>query len=233
MVLTKSDLDSAFEGVCSLLIGLKPKEKELLRKYFTCSTYKKGEIIYRDGDVPSGLVCLYKGKVKIYKEGVGGRDQIVRMAKPMSFIGYRALFADENHIASAQAIEDSIICEIEKSNFLKVLKSNALLTYHILKSLATELGFSNNRTVTLTQKHIRGRLAESLVFLRDTYGLEDDGETIKVYLSREDLASLSNMTTSNAIRTLSAFADEGVLELDGRRIKIIDPYKLERISNLG
>ena len=233
MVITKMDIDSAFEGVCSLLIGLKPREKDLLRKSFTCATYKKGEIIYRDGDVPTGLVCLYKGKVKIYKEGVGGRDQIVRMAKPNGFIGYRALFADENYIASAQAIEDSIICEIEKTCLIKILKSNALLSYHILKSVATELGFSNSRTVTLTQKHIRGRLAESLMFLRDTYGLEDDDETIKVYLSREDLASLSNMTTSNAIRTLSALADEGVLELDGRRIKILDAYKLDRISNLG
>jgi len=92
---------------------------------------------------------------------------------------------------------------------------------------------SNSRTVTLTQKHIRGRLAESLVFLRDTYGLEDDNQTIKVFLSREDLANLSNMTTSNAIRTLSAFSNEGILELDGRRIKIIDQYKLERISDLG
>jgi len=204
-----------------------------MRKNFTCSYYKKGEIIYRDGDTPRALVCLIKGKVKIFKEGVGGRDQIVRMAKPIGFIGYRALLADENHIASAEALEDSVVGEIEKSCFIKILQSNGLLCYHILKSIATELGFSNNRTVTLTQKHIRGRLAESLVFLRDTYGLEDDNQTIKVYLSREDLANLSNMTTSNAIRTLSAFADENVLELDGRRIKIIDQHKLERISDLG
>jgi CRP-like cAMP-binding protein len=227
------DIQNAFEGVCSLLSNLKPREKELMRKNFTCSYYKKGEIIYRDGDTPKALVCLIKGKVKIFKEGVGGRDQIVRMAKPIGFIGYRALLADENHIASAEALEDSVVGEIEKSCFIKILQCNGLLCYHILKSIATELGFSHNRTVTLTQKHIRGRLAESLVFLRDTYGLEEDNQTIKVYLSREDLANLSNMTTSNAIRTLSAFADENVLELDGRRIKIIDQHKLERISDLG
>lgn len=227
------DIQNAFEGVCSLFYNLKPREKDLMRKSFTCSYYKKGEIIYRDGDTPRALVCLIKGKVKIFKEGVGGRDQIVRMAKPIGFIGYRALLADENHIASAEAIEDCVVGEIERSTLIKILQSNALLCYHILKSVATELGFSNSRTVTLTQKHIRGRLAESLVFLRDTYGLEEDSETIKVYLSREDLANLSNMTTSNAIRTLSAFADEGILELDGRRIKIIDTHKLERISNLG
>ena len=95
------------------------------------------------------------------------------------------------------------------------------------------MGFSNNRTVTLTQKHIRGRLAESLVFLRDTYGYEDDGATLKVYLSREDIANLSNMTTSNAIRTLSSFASENVIALDGRKVKILDTIKLERISDMG
>lgn len=227
------DLQSAFEGVCSLFHNLKSREKEQMFKNFSCTFYRKGEIIYRDGEVPLGLVCLIKGKVKIFKEGVGGRDQIVRMAKPIGFIGYRALLADENHIASAEALEDCVIGVIERNCILKILQSNAPLTYHILRSVATELGFSNSRTVTLTQKHIRGRLAESLVFLRDTYGFEEDSQTLKVYLSREDLANLSNMTTSNAIRTLSAFSNEGILELDGRRIKVVDPYKLERISDLG
>ncbi len=227
------DVQSAFEAVCALFHNLQPKEKERMRENFSCTYIRKGEIIFRDGEKPTGLVCLFKGKVKIFKEGVGGRDQIVRMAKPVGFFGYRAMFADENHIATAEAIEDSVICTIERDCLLDILHSNAELTFHILKSLATELGFSNNRTITLTQKHIRGRLAESLLFLRDTYGIEDDQQTIKVYLSREDLANLSNMTTSNAIRTLSSFCNENVLELDGRRIKILDAHKLERISNLG
>ncbi|HCM20396.1 MAG TPA: Crp/Fnr family transcriptional regulator, partial [Porphyromonadaceae bacterium] len=73
--------------------------------------------------------------------------------------------------------------------------------------------------VNLTQKHVRGRLAEALIFLRESYGLEEDGATISIYLSRDDLASLSNMTTSNAIRTLSTFVDEHVITIDGRKIK--------------
>ena len=85
------------------------------------------------------------------------------MAKPIGFIGYRALFADENYSATAQALEDSVVCSIDKDIFMDILRNNAELTLHILKSVATELGFSTNRTVTLTQKHIRGRLAESLV----------------------------------------------------------------------
>ena len=230
-----SDIDQnvCLESIYSLFQQLTEEEKEKIKENFTSSKYKKNEIIYKEGDKPSGLICLIRGKVKLFKEGVGGREQIVRMAKPVSIIGYRALFAEENYIASAQAIEDCIISIIDKTVFFDILRKNQELTLSILKSLATELGFSNNRTVTLTQKHIRGRLAESLVFPRDTYGYEDDGATLKVYLSREDIANLSNMTTSNAIRTLSSFASENVIALDGRKVKILDTIKLERISDMG
>ena len=113
------------------------------------------------------------------------------------------------------------------------MRENSELPMKIIQSFATELGLTNNRTVTLTQKHIRGRLAESLIFLKDTYGFEEDSSTIKIYLSREDIANLSNMTTSNAIRTLSTFAGEDVIAIDGRKIKILNLQKLERISELG
>jgi len=136
-------------------------------------------------------------------------------------------------MATSLAIEDSTICTINRESLFDVLKTNSELSLSIIKSFATELGFSNSRTVTLTQKHIRGRLAESLVFLKDTYGLELDGKTIKVYLSREDIANLSNMTTSNAIRTLSNFAAENVIEIEGRKIRIIDFGKLDRINEHG
>lgn len=225
--------DNCIDNPKSVFNVLLPEEKELLRQAHTCAFYRKGEIIFKEGDKPTALICLSEGKVKVFKEGVGGREQIVRMAKPVSFIGYRALFAEENHTATAVAIEDSIVCFLNKDIVYKLLRINSDLSLSIIKSFATELGFSNNRTVTLTQKHIRGRLAESLIFLKDTYGFEDDGHTIKIYLSREDVANLSNMTTSNAIRTLSTFAQEGVISIDGRKIKILQPAKLERISDLG
>ena len=96
-----------------------------------------------------------------------------------------------------------------------------------------DLGVSDQRTVSLTTKHIRGRLAEALLFLRDNYGLEEDHATISIYLSREDLANLSNMTTSNAIRTLSAFANERIIAIDGRKIKIINEEELKKVSRFG
>ena len=209
------------------------EQKDVLKDNSTISTYKKNEIIYKEGDKPTGLIFLAKGKVKIFKEGIGGREQIVRMARPNGFIGFRALFAKQNYLGTAESIEESEICTIEKQALFNIIMENGSFALNIIEFLASELGFSNTRTVTLTQKHIRGRLAESLIFLRDTYGFEEDGATLKVYLSREDLANLSNMTTSNAIRTLSAFAQEEVISLDGRKIKVTDMDSLERISELG
>ena len=225
--------DDCIDNPKSVFTVLTPKEKEFLKQNYTCAFYKKGEIIFKEGDKPIGLMILAEGKVKIFKEGVGGREQIVRMAKPIGFIGYRALFAEENHTATAVAIEDCVSCIVDKESVYRVISSNAELSMSIIQSFASELGFSHARTVTLTQKHIRGRLAESLIFLKNTYGYEDDGKTIKIYLSREDVANLSNMTTSNAIRTLSTFAQEGVISIDGRKIRILDLHKLERISDLG
>jgi CRP/FNR family transcriptional regulator, polysaccharide utilization system transcription regulator len=224
---------NCLDNKMSVFKVLSQEEREILASTHVCIHYRKGDLIYREGEKPQGLLCLSAGKVKIFKEGIGGREQIVRMAKPVGFIGYRALFAEENYMASAMAIEDSTICIIHKESLLKVLKTNAELSLNIIRSFAAELGLSNTRTVTLTQKHIRGRLAESLIFLKDTYGYEDDGKTIKVYLSREDIANLSNMTTSNAIRTLSHFAAEEVIAVDGRKIQILDNEKLEKISELG
>lgn len=212
---------------------LTPKEKETIRQKSTCLQYNKGDTIFSEGDKPFGLLCLVKGKVKVYKEGVSGREQIIRLAKPVGFIGYKALFAGENHYVSAVAIEDCVVCKIDKSEIFRVLRSNNELCMRIIKYFATELKFSNNRTVTLTQKHIRGRLAESLIFLKDTYGYEKDGKTLNIYLTRGDIAHLSNMTTSNAIRTLSAFAKENIIALEGKTIEIIDLPVLEHISEFG
>ena len=173
------------------------------------------------------------GKVKIYKAGIGGRQQIVRLASPIGFIGYRAFFAEEIHIASAEALEDSIVCRIQTELMLEIVRTTPDLAMSIIRALATDLGFSHRRTVTLTQKHIRGRLAEALLVLKETYGYENDDRTLKVYLTREDIANLSNMTTANAIRTLSNFATEGIVELDGKKIRIMNKKALEKISNLG
>ncbi len=221
------------ENPKSIFYLLSSEEKEELQHHISILHYKRNEYVFKEGEKPVGFLVLISGKVKLFKEGVGGREQIIRMAKPLGVIGHRALFSGEKHIASAVTLEESLICSVSSDYIFKYALKNSDFSYKIIVNLAKELGFSNARIVTLTQKHIRGRLAESLLLLKEKYSFENDGVTLRVYLSREDIANLSNMTTSNAIRTLSTFAIEKVIAIDGRKIKILDAARLERISKLG
>lgn len=226
-------IELCLESNSSVFKGLNPKDKEIIDNNHTTANYKKGQLIIKDGEKTRGLIFLASGKVKVYKVGVGGREQILKMVKQNGIIGYRTLISENTHCVSAEAVEDSTVCLIEKSILVKLLKKNADLAYRFMKILTEDLIFLGNRTVSLTQKHIRGRVAESLLVLRDIYGTEADGKTIRVSLSREDIANLSNMTTSNAIRTLYNLASEGVIGMEGRRISILDLKNLGHISELG
>ena len=144
-----------------------------------------------------------------------------------------AFFAGKDYVTAAAAFESSLICLIPMAVIKTLITQNNDLAFFFIKQLSFDLTVADERTVNLTQKHIRGRLAESLLFLKDSYGLEEDGSTLSIYLSREDLANLSNMTTSNAIRTLSQFATEKLIAIDGRKIKIIEEERLKKISKIG
>ena len=228
-----ANLNEVMESLAPISSLLNAEQIEELKYNTTVRKYKKNEIMYTEGDVPKYFHCLISGKVKVYKEGVGGRMQIMRIIKPVDYFGYRAFLANENYITSAAAFEPTTLCLIPMRLVDKWIKNNQQLAYYFIKLFSVELGRSYMRTVNLTQKHIRGRLSEALLFLKDTYGYEADYMTIAARLSREDLANLSNMTTSNAIRTLSAFCSEQIIEADRRKIKILDEEQLKKISRIG
>lgn len=226
-------IELCLEGPNSIFRGLSPADKEAIDKYHDVAYFRKGDKIVNEGDRTHGLVCLASGKAKVFRIGAGGREQIIRMLKPQNFISYRSLFSENQYPFSVTAIEDSAIVIFGKHILSGILKQNADLAIKFIKVLSEELLISCNRLITLTQKHVRGRLAESLLLLSDTYGFEADGRTLRVLLTREDLAHLSNMTTSNAIRTLSNFASEKLIEIEGRKIVILDQSRLESISESG
>lgn len=233
--MVKKELSEAefAESIPDLWQPLTEEQRILLAQNFTIQKYKKNETIYCEGETPTHLMCLLTGKVKIYKDGVGGRSQIIRVIKSHEYFAYRAYFAEEDYVTAAAAFEPCTICLIPMPTIISLIQENAELAMFFIRQLSIDLGISDERTVSLTQKHIRGRLAESLLFLKDTYGVEEDQCTLSIYLSREDLANLSNMTTSNAIRTLSNFAAEKLIIIDGRKIKLIEEDKLKKISKIG
>lgn len=227
------NIDEVLDKMSTLCDHLTEEQKEQLKQSITTQEFKKNELIYNEGDRPMYLYCLLSGKVKVFKAGVGGRSQTMRLYKPVEYFGYRAYISGEKFLTTASAFEHSLIAKVPLDLMVRFIQSNKDLAWFFIQSLAKLLGMSDERTVNLTQKHIRGRLAESLLYLRDSYGLEEDGCTLSIYLSREDLANLSNMTTSNAIRTLSAFATERLVAIDGKKIKLINEAELEKISRMG
>ncbi len=204
-----------------------------IQKNLTVRSFKRNELIYQENETPTHILFLVNGMAKIIKECGMGRSQIVRIIKEQSFIGFRAFFAHECNSTSAVALEDSTVAALPLDTMVELIELNHGITNYFISELATTLGETDSRFVTLTQKHIRGRLAETILALKANYGIENDGKTLNVIMNRYDLASLSNMSTSNAIRTLSSFATEGSIEISGRKIKILNEEELAKISRLG
>lgn len=221
------------EDLAEIWSLLSPDEKRLITDNFVIHTFKKNQIIYAEKEEPEFLWCLLKGKVKMYKDGVGGRAQILRLYRPVQYFGYRAYFAGEPYVSSVAAFEPSTLGSIPMTVVCELIRSNNGIAWFFIRELSRNLGGSDTKVVNLTQKHIRGRLAEALIVLKDNYGYEDDNSTLRIYMAREDLANLSNMTTSNAIRTLSGFVNEKIIIVDGRKIKIINEPMLRKISKFG
>ncbi|MDE6285940.1 MAG: Crp/Fnr family transcriptional regulator [Muribaculaceae bacterium] len=221
------------EDMAEIWTRLNSDERRQVVENMEVHTFKKNQLIYAEGDEPEFLWVLLKGKVKKTKEGVGGRVQILRLIRPVQYFGYRAYFAQEAYVSSASAFEPSMLGAVPLTLVRDLISNNNSLAWFFIQELSKNLGGSDTRIVNLTQKHIRGRLAEALIVLLDNYGYEEDGSTLKIYMAREDLANLSNMTTSNAIRTLSTFVAERLVVVDGRRIKIINEPMLRKISKYG
>lgn len=230
---TCPDIDEIAVRMSNLWNILTKEEQAQFAASLSVRKYKKNMCVYQEGDSPDYLLCLLSGKVKIFRDGVGGRSQIMRIMRPVQYFGYRASLAGEPYVTTAIAFEEAFVCAIPMVVVRDAMAHNVALCQFFIRELATDLGIADSRIVGLTQKHIRGRLAESLLFLKDTYGLERDGQTIDIHLSREDLAGLSNMTTSNAIRTLSSFVEEGLIEVQGRTIRFLNIGEIRRISQYG
>ncbi len=212
---------------------LTENEREFVAQNVEVVHYGKNEIIHHDGDESEYVWMMLQGTVRIYKEGIGQRQQIIRLLKPYDIFGYRACIANEPYNSSASVVDSTTVYRLQRAHFVDLMRNNGAFCYEVTMMMAKDLAISEIQTVNLTQKHIRGRLAESLLLLLKNYGYEEDGMTLAMLLPREDLANMSNMTTSNAIRTLSQFAQEGIIALSGKRIQIHDEKELEHISRLG
>ncbi len=186
-----------------------------------CSIFKKGQIIFNEGNKPGGMYCINKGKIKLYQTGEEGKEQILRLAKEGDILGYRSLISGDVYSASASVMEDATVCFIPKSTFFNFLQTNSELSSAMMQLLSHDLKDAENRLTGLAQKPVRERMAEALLMLKEFYGSDKDG-LINAAVSREDIANIVGTATETTIRILSDFKSEKLIELVGKKIKIIN-----------
>lgn len=219
------DYGTLFEGIIR-------EEKHTLMLSEYEKTYEKGCVIYKEGDKPMEIFCLVQGNVKIYKDGMD-RKQVVKLVKCGEFFGYRPYFVKENYTLTAVAMTDVKVLVVKLNVIKKIIEANPTIGMNFISDLSIRLGKIDNRLVSLTQKHSRGRVADALIMILETFGCDSSTGYIRCKLTREEIASYANMTTANAIKTLSSFNEEGAIELVGKRIRIVNEQQLRKISDLG
>ncbi len=205
---------------------------EFLDANKTCSSYKKGSVVYEEGSRIAGIYCISGGVVKLYKTGTEGKEQILRFAKPGDIIGYRSVISGEQACTSVKALEDAVLCFINTNTLYALLKENADFAIDLLQFACKELGIANDYITNIAQKSVKERLAEILILLKTEFGV-DNNELINLALTREELANIVGTATESVIRILSDFKSEKIIELYGRRIKIIDENKLRKNINVS
>lgn len=217
--------DSIFCAMGKLDLGILAENKTMLH-------FKKGQVIFHQNTHPQGLYCVHSGKVVIHSHNDNGRNQILRLAKCGSILGYRALFTNERYHVSATAIEDSTVCYFPQSAYQEHIISNHSVAIEIIKLLSADLKTAELKAMSMVHKQVRERIAETLIVLRDFFGTEENNVTLNTILSRENIADIAGATTETTIRVLSDFQKAGIIELAGKSIGILNVKELLRIANL-
>ena len=215
----------------SIFKFLNPEETEILNFEKDYRFYKRGDILYQESNRISGFFCINDGIIKVFKTGFDGKEQIIRFAKKGDIIAYRSVLSNELACTSAKVIEDCNVCFIPSEILITFIKSNPSFALELLKLACHELGEANSFITDIAQKTVRERLAEVPLFLVNDFGLDEE-QYLNISLTREELANIVGTATESVIRLLSDFKADKLVELNGRKIKVLNTKGLEKISNV-
>lgn len=211
--------------------SLKALTKDELLKMADCKTsytIKKGEPIFQEGEITKGVFCIKEGVCKLSKLSANGKDQIVKLVKPGELLGQRSMIIDEPANLSAIALEDMEVCFIPRTDVMGFFNNNNQFSMNMMKTICGDLKDADDHMVDMAQKTVKVRLAETLLYLENTFGKNDDG-SLHLQLSREELAGIIGTATESCIRLLSEFNKTGLIKITGKKIFIEDRVKLKRM----
>ena len=212
--------------------SLKALNKDELLRMAECKTsytIKKGELIFEEGEVTNGIYCIKDGVCKLSKLSDNGKDQIVKLVKPGELLGQRSMISDEPANLSAVALEDMEVCFIPRSEVMQFFTQNNQFSMNVMRTICDDLKGADDHMVNMAQKTVRQRLGETLIYLEETFGKNEDG-SLHIQLSREELAGMIGTATESCIRLLSELNKSEYIELIGKKIKLLDKNKLKRLT---
>ena len=218
------DLQSCL--MCRLVLKEWKLPIETHRKNFLV---KKGEVIIKEGDTVNGIYFVNKGKVKIHKTW-GDKELIIRFASNGAIIGHRGLSTRSAVFPiSATALEATSVCFIDLDFFMSTLKINSELTFQLMMFYADELQESERKMRNLAHMSVKGRLALSIIQLKDQFGVNDRGH-INITLSRQDLAAFTGTTYETVFRMMNELVKEDLISVTGKAISVKDPRGLKALT---
>jgi CRP-like cAMP-binding protein len=213
----------------SSLKALKKEELISLANCKTSYTIKKGESLFEEGEIVNGVFCVKAGVCKMIKLSDNGKDQIVKLAKPGELLGQRSMISDEAANLSAVALIDMEVCFIPKSEIIGLFNQNNEFSMNMMKTICGDLKDADDHMVNMAQKNVKQRLAETLLYLEENFGINDD-KSLRLQLSREELSGMIGTATESCIRLLSEFKKLKLIELLGKKIILLDKVALKKIT---
>jgi CRP-like cAMP-binding protein len=196
----------------------------------TESTYKKGEMIIREGDDIEQFIYLKEGLVKLFKKGVNEKDQIICFARPLDFVSLLSIFSEKQYHYSVSALEDAVTCNISLVEITNIAQLNGKFTLGLMEKMNKATDRIILDFLKVKKKRLNGRIAYMLLyFSREVY----KSNAFNLPVSRKEMAEYIGMTVENVIRTLSDFKKDQIIKIDGTLIEIIETQRLERILELS
>jgi len=213
----------------SILRHLDTEEIAYLEEMSDIINFKKNDVIFVEGKHITGCYVMLSGIVKQFKTGVEGKSHILRLAKPFEILGFRSALNQEPACNTSTVIKECTVCYIPMECLHHLVKSNGSFALDLLQIACRELEKSHSIITEITQKSVKERLAELLLTLKNNFGVDENGY-LNIALSREDYADLVGTATPSLIRHLSEFKADHLIDLDNKKVKILNEQALEKLT---
>lgn len=200
------------------------KGMEELLKHTKKQRYDKRQSVYEEEKTPTHLFLLKSGKIRTFRIHQDGKEMTSVVLKPGEYFGYVPLLEERNYEESAEAMEDSEVVLIPRENFMQLLFNDRMVAAHFIRLMSNDIEQKEKQLIDMAYNTVRRRVADALLALHDKFPENQQG----IELGRENLASMAGTSTETAIRMLSEFKHDKLVEIKGRWVKVVEPEKLRK-----